>query len=627
MANTSLRVSELGFFEIKENMKTFLKSQSEFADYDFEGSTMSTLLDILAYNTYYNSFYTNMIANEMFLDTATQRETAVSRAKEFGYIPESAHSARAKIQVSFAPSDSPNEIVIPKYTKFKTTLDGVNYQFTTNQEVSIPRNSSGVFTTNLDIFEGQVLTYTYTYSKNGLQYFAIPNSGVDTDSLVVSVKSNSTTTDRTFYSQITDLTEVDSTSTIYFLQENLDGHYEVYFGDGVLGKGLSNGNVIEITARITSGSIPNGARSFTPTGYVGYNRTNPTSKYAPSLLTTKEAAMEGTDVEGVESIKFNAPKLYELQNRLVTDLDYKNYILSQYSDIQGISVWGGDQNDPPIYGKVMISIKPRDGYVISSSRRQVILDQLETRNVMSIEPLLIDPSFIYINPTIQVNYNPDLTSLSADAVFNKVASAIKNYEDNVLGNFERGFRFSKFINTIDNADASIVSNETSITLEKRFYPTLNSILTYKINFNTPLKHPYAGYLGTVSSTPFKIAGVSDWLHLDDDGQENLRLYSLSSTNSKIYYKSTGVGSVDYSTGTLIISAVVFTDFEGDEIRINVQSAQNDFTPIQNQIVLLSYPQVTMFSTTAGRSVKSSIVDVDGNLSPIRVDGILSSVVI
>lgn len=613
LANNALRVSELNFNTIKSSLKEYLKGKPEFTDYNFEDSTISTILDVLAYNTYHNSFYLNMIGNEMFLDTTTIRESAVSRAKELNYLPRSAKSSEVSAMVQLSPVDTPSEIIVPKYTKFYTTIDGVKYEFTTDENYVIP-NDDGIYRKALTLYEGFVETYTFTYDGT-VKFFEMPNDGLDTNSVKVYVRENSSTTTQTLYTLATDLTEIDSSSTVFFLQENINGFYEIYFGDGVLGKALQNGNVITITCRFCNGTRGNSITNLTNVGYVGYNVSNTSSQYIPSSITLQTPTRYGQEREALAGIKFNAPKNYEMQNRTVIEKDYEALIKSKYSYVSAISVWGGEKHDPPVYGKVLISIKPTNGYALSQNKKDLIETEIKKYNVMSIDPVFVDPIFIFIKPTIEVKYNPSLTTLSAAELHQKVAATILNFESENLGSFERTFRYSKFLKEIDNTDPAIVGVFADIVLEKRFAPILNSKISYKLRFDTRLNNPFIGYQGTLSSTGFKVSISDQICYFDDNGQGKIRIYYLNAQNEKIYIDK-NAGTINYVTGDVTFDAMYFTYISGDEIRVFVEVEDYDYTATKNQIILMSYPLVNMYNIQFKLITNTGTVDSQGNVSPL-----------
>jgi hypothetical protein len=619
-ANTSLQVSELGFFEIKENLKSFLRAKPELTDFDFEGSTMSTLLDVLAYNTYYNSFYLNMVANEMFLDSAIMKESTYSLSKMMNYTPRSARAASASLVVSFTPTDSPAEIVIPQYTKFSTTIDGVNYYFTTDTEYSV-QSAGGVYVKTITIYEGQVLSYRFTVDASS-KFFELPVAGVDTESMKVQVQPSAGSTTLTTYTLVKDSTEVAATSTVYYLQKNSNGFYELYFGDGVLGAALQPGNIVVVTFRACNGGTPNNASNFQKIGYTGYNKAVPTTKYICNIVSVAQKARDGQDEETIDSIKFNAPRNFEMQNRLITAGDYKNYILANYSDIQAVNVWGGETHNPPLYGKTIIAVKPFTGYVITNNRKTTIINDIKKFNPMSIDPAIIDPVFIFVKPVATVNYNSSVSTLEVDAIFNKIATAVQNFESTQLGIFGNRFKLSRLSTAIDNSDASVESNQMTITIEKRFAPVLNSKFNYNIDYQNPLYNPYAGYQGCISSNGFNVAGSDNTLYLDDDGNGVLRLYYLNGT-AKTYFNTTA-GTVDYSTGQLSLQSFIFTDYN-EEVVISAQPLNTDIYAQNNQIILLSTPTISMFDTSKNKIIFNKVVDVVGNSTLIDVDGVSNTV--
>ena len=609
--------------EIEESIKDYIKNTPEFSGYNFEGAVMSRLIKTLAYNTYLNAFYTNMAANESFLDTAQIRANVVSKAKALGYVPRSRVAAHAKVNLTFTPDEDPSSIFIPKYSSFRSLFNGVSYNFVTLTDVYIPA-SNGNYIKEVDIYEGNSYTYTYAYDSQKT-FYLIPDEKVDISKVRVFVKPTSISTDRVEYTLVTDITEVKSDSKVYYIQENSEGLYEIYFGDGVLGEELSVGNVIQIEALITNGASVNGLSTFTPGSIIGYNNDDISFIYQP-IITTVNIAADGQDKETISQIKFSAPKQYEMQKRTVVSSDYKNYLKSKYQDIQSISVWGGEDNDPPIYGKVLLSIKPTGGYAITNFRKNQIIQDLSKRSVMSIDPIIVDPSFTYINITTQVYYDSYATTKTKEEIYATVSTAIKNFELQTLSEFERIFYKSKFVAAIDNSDVSITNNDTQFLYEKRFSPVYGSTLTYKMKFNVPIRNPYAGYQGAITSTAFRLATSSGYfVNIDDDGNGIIRLYYLSGA-TKVYINN-NAGTVDYETGEVILNSFNFAEIEGDEVRVMVESDSARYEPIRNEILLLSFPRIEIYDKNSDTVVVSDIVDVLGNVSPLSTNSILNTVVI
>ena len=459
-ANNVLQLSGINFDDIKDNLKNFLSSQKELEDYNYDSSTMQILLNLLAYNTYQNNFYLNMVANEMFLDSAQIRANIVSRAKMLGYTPLSSKGATATIQVTITPDDSPTTITINENTQFRSQIDGKNYIFVNPDAKVINADSSGVFSTNLTVKEGLPLTHKFNVDSDDEKRFIIPNDNVDTNSIKVTVQESAANSNVILYSNAIDLTQVGADTAAYFLNENEEGRYELLFGDGVLGKKLFNGNVINVSYRVTNGPDADSASTFTAISTVG--------GYSTVSVAVNTAAEGGADRESIQSIKFNAPKNYEAQNRAVTIKDYEALVKNQFPDLQTVSVWGGEDNNPPVYGKAYISVKPRAGNLISQDRKNDIKSFLQNKNVLSIEPEVVDPTFLYVAPTFTVKYNPDLTSLSSGALNDKIIDTIKTYENVKLGLFGKSFINSEMTKDIITTDDSIISVQTSLQMKKQF---------------------------------------------------------------------------------------------------------------------------------------------------------------
>lgn len=616
-----VNVSGLNLEQIKTSIKNYLKSQPEFLDYDFEGSVISTLLNVLAYNTYYNSYYINMISNEAYLDTALIRENVISNAKKIGYVPKSAKSAVASLFLTFNPPDYPDEIVIPKYSKFTASLDGVNYNLVTIKDYSVTSNET-VYSASVTVVEGY--SYTYSFVYYGQKFLTIPDSNIDVDYIRVFVQQNETVTDRNEYFRVNDLTQIKSDSLAYFIQEGRAGKWEIYFGDGILGKKLILGNVIKVEALVTSGSVVNGIRSISA-GAIAYNKSNVASTYTP-LITMLSDLNGGEEIEDIERIRFSAPRQFSMQNRTVTATDYRNYILTNYADVESISSWGGEDNDPPAYGKVILSLKPKRGFVFSTVRKDKILTNIRSQNVLAIDPIIVDPSFTFVNINSTVYYNSNNTTLSETDIFTKISTAIQLYENTNLSVFNKSFHKSKFQTLIDSIDSSIVSNTTTFTLEKRFVPFFFSTFNYSVNYSSELFHPYDGYLGTLSSSGFKLSNLdqSRKYFLDDDGRGKLRIfYTLEA--EKIYVNS-DVGTIDYS-GKINLINFNFSEIVGDEFKLYVSVITDTYIPTKNEILLLSFPKITVFDIKRNSNVLTSTVNVEGDLSPIKTNSILNTVIV
>jgi hypothetical protein len=488
-SNNSLRVAELDFFKIRDNLKNFLKSQNTFTDYDFEGSGIAQLLDILAYNTYYNGFYLNVAANESFLDTSQIRNNILSHAKNICYVPDSPHGALAKVNIVVTPSLAEDQVTsvvtLDRYTRLiGQDKDGVNYTFVTlNSNTSY--KSTGSFTfSNVMIKQGEVITLQYDVTANNTtRRFQIPSANVDTDSLVITVQESSSNTYTTNYTLAEDLTEISANSAVYYIEEDDELKYTVYFGDGILGKRPSDGNIVIATYLDTVGSISNNISNFSFVQAIGG------PNYRDNVIvTTVSTSYGGTDKEDIEKIRFRAPYFYTAQNRAVTTNDYEALITKDYNNIDSVSVWGGEDNDPVVYGKVYMSLKTKGYYALSNLEKEQIKNTLiENRNVLTIIPEIIDPDYFFILLRGKVKYNPILTDKTADEILETVKDAIDLYNNNELNSFNSTFRKSKLQYYIEQSDPSITGSDISVYLQKRLPISVNQQKSYEVKFNTPLR--------------------------------------------------------------------------------------------------------------------------------------------
>ena len=421
-AEGKLNISELDFAKIKENLTGFLSSQAEFVGYNFKGSSFDVLLDVLAYNTHYNAFYANMVANEMFLDSATLRNSVVARAKHLGYLPRSAKGSKSIVTLTITPTDSPAVISIPKNTQFQGEVGGVSYIWCTQNSHSVNINANGVYTVaDVTLTQGIPSTFRYTANTGDTdQRFLLPNANTDTDQLTVTVQVSAADTDSTVHTKANDITTINSTSTIYFLEEAEDGKYEIQFGDGVLGKAVSNGNIIILSSLICDANATNDAKSFSVVSEVG--------GYSNVKVETTSTATGGAPAADIDEIKFNAPKSYESQNRCVTIFDYVTTIKSDYTGADAVVAWGGEDADPPVYGKVYVAIKPTSGAVLTESAKTLVKDTiLNKRNIVGISPEIVDPDYMYLKVNSTVKYDSGRTTNSASVLKSTVSTAVTDF--------------------------------------------------------------------------------------------------------------------------------------------------------------------------------------------------------
>jgi len=584
MASNKLEVSELDFDLIKSNLKTFLQNQSEFQDYNFEGSGFSILLDLLAYNTHYLGFNANMLANEMYLDSADIRKNIVSLAKMLGYTPTSPKAPTATINI-LVNNASGTSITMAKGTTFTTTVDGTTYQFLTNASHTITP-SSGVYNfSNIPIYEGTLVTYKYTANTSDPdQRFIIPNNRVDTSTLKVQIQNSASDTTTATYTKASGFTSLDNTSKVYFLQEGEEGKFEVYFGDGVIGKSLDDGNIVILEYIVTNKTEANGASSFTLSGSVG-GFTNVT-------ITTVSSAQGGAEAQTKESIRYNAPLQYARQDRAVTTSDYETLVQELYPNAQSVSAWGGEDDETPVYGVVKIAIKAASGSTLTDTTKQSIVTQLQQYNVASVRPEIVDPETTSIILTSNVKYDERATTKTAETLKSEITTAISNYNTNTLQKFDGVFRHSKVTGLIDDTDTSVLSNVTSLLIRKTFTPTLSSSTRYDIYFRNGIYNPHAGHKsgtgGVISTSGFKVPNDEKIYFLDDDGNGNIRRYYF--VGSVRTYVNNTQGTVNYATGQITINSLTVASVENIRgasstvIEVTVEPASYDIVPVRDQIL-------------------------------------------
>jgi hypothetical protein len=500
-----LTVTELDFDTIKENLKTFLNQQSEFTDYDFEGSGLNILLDVLAYNTHYQAYYLNMVANESFLDTALLRDSVVSQAKTLGYVPYSRKAPRALIDFTVNTSTSTaSTLSVPKGFRFLSNqIDGVSYGFVTLGETTVQKANSDFTFLSLPIYEGQLVSYLFTHneSTNPKQVFTLPDTDIDTSTVTVTVQPNSSNTEISVYSLATDASNTQTTSEVFYLQEGKNRQYQIYFGNNVIGKKISDGSIVNVNYLITNGEVANKANNFVATETLTDSLGGVQTDF---IINPVNAASGGAERESVDEIKFSAPLQFTTQNRLVTYKDYESYIKKNYPAVDSVSVWGGEDEIPPIYGTVFVSLKPKQNYFISEAEKQRIIDEvIKPKAIVAVNTIIRDPEFLYLLVSSNVLYNPKKTILTQEQLKIAVRNAVLNYKSQYLDKFESTLILSKLQDDIDGVDTnSIVGSEVIIRVQKRFKPTLGESKPYTIVFNVPL------HRGTISnklvSTPFSV---------------------------------------------------------------------------------------------------------------------------
>jgi len=584
MASNKLEISAVDFDQIKANLKTFLQNQVEFQDYNFEGSGFSILLDLLAYNTHYLAYNANVVANEMYLDSADLRNSIVSLAKMLGYTPTSPRAPIANIDI-LINNASGTSITMDKGTVFNTSVNGISYQFITNADATISP-SNGVYRfSNINVYEGSSVTYKYTVdSSDPDQRFVINSARADTSTLKVKVQNSISDSTTATYNLATGYTGLDNTSKVYFIQEVEDNKFEVYFGDGVIGKSLDDGNIVILEYIVTNKTEANGASTFTLSGSVG--------GFSDVTITTNSSAQGGSDGQSKESIRFNAPLQYARQDRAVTTSDYETLVQELYPNAQSVSAWGGEDDETPVYGVVKIAIKAASGSTLTNATKESIVTQLQKYNVASVRPVIVDPETTSIILTSNVKYDERATTKTADTLKSEITTAITNYNTSTLQKFDSIFRHSKVTGLIDDTDTSILSNVTSLKIRKTFTPTLSASTRYDIYFRNGIYNPHAGHKsgtgGVITTSGFKVPNDNNVYYLDDDGNGNIRRYYF--VGSVRTYVNNTQGTVNYATGQITINSLTVASVENIRgasstvIEVTVEPASYDIVPVRDQIL-------------------------------------------
>jgi len=589
MANTGfLSVSELSFDGIKDSLKTFMKNKTEFQDYDFEGSNLSALLDVLSYNTYMNAFYVNMVGSEAFLDSSQIKSSVISHAKSLNYFPRSRTSARALVTFNVNVGvDSLGVLTIPQYYTVRTVVDGINLEFSTDDTIVLAANGSTYTSDPVYVYEGRVVNEFF--EKSASSRFIINSENVDTNSIRVTVINSSTDSTNTVYTRAESLYGLNSTSEKYFVQGYNANQYEIVFGDGVLGKALENGNIVKVTYRSTNGETGNKASAFE-------SSTKINGLYTVTV-TTNTVAADGSERETLESIKYNAPRHFASQNRAVTKEDYQTLIKINYPQVKTVNIYGGEDADPPQFGKVIVSVIPYGTQpLISTELKNDIINFLTGKSITT-EPVIVDPEYMYVEIVSDVRYDPNSTSKTTTQLKSDITTKIQEYQNLLLMDFGSDLRKSKLIKYIDDADTSIISNQTSLRLIYRITPTKGTSTRVNFSFSNPLYRLYLikyaeNEIETVRSDIFTYYREGNFYdaRLTDDGLGNLRIYYLTADSRQIILDE-NVGTVDYSTGELnfYINPYEYTNY----INIFAKTQNDDIIVQQSKYLNIDYEKLTI----------------------------------
>jgi hypothetical protein len=629
-----INFTNLDFDQIKTTLKDYLRSNSNFTDYDFEGSNLSTIIDVLAYNTYITSYNANMVANEVFIDSATLRENVVSLARNIGYVPRSKKASRAVISFFVDTSNitpTPAALTLKRGTIASSigAFGNQSFVFSIPEDITVPVLDNIASFSNIDVYEGFLINQNFTYSSsNPNQRFILPNSGIDTDLISVSVKNNQNSNISTKYSIQDSLFDVTSDSKVFFLQEIEDERYELLFGDNVFGKALEESNFVDVNYIVTNGDSANGVSQFSYSGRIVYTRNS--TEYVVtsgiSILTTDIPSTGGESIESVDSIKKFAPRIYSSQNRALTASDYETLIPSRiYPETESISVFGGEELIPPQYGKVFISIKPRFGDFLPNLIKENIKNRLKKYSVAGIVPEILDLKYLYIEVNSKIYYNTNLAPSSAYVSGVAQSNALKYGESSELNKYGARFKYSKFLKIIDDSHESITSNITTIQMRRDLRTVLNTIAEYQIGFGNEFHiNSVNGF--NVKSSAFRISDINQDVYFSDlpntDRETgSLFLFTVPATNSPDFsIVRRNVGKINYTSGIVTLNPIniISTTKQKDGQSIIEISA----TPKSNDIVGL---QDLYLQLDINNSVFETVVDqISSGLDPSASTYIVSS---
>jgi len=650
-ANSNIQLTDLDFNLIKNNLKKFMQSQTVLQDYNFDGSALSTLLDVLAYNTQYNAFYLNMVANEMFLDTAIQRNSVISHAKLLDYTPKSNVAPTATIDLN-VHNVTQSSLTLPQFTSFLSeAIDGVNYNFVTTDSYTVNTFNNTANFINIPIKQGLPTTHKFTVDSttNPNFLFEIPDLGIDTTTLQVTVQQSQSNASYQVFTLASNYLTLSSADNVFFLQAGLDGYYQIYFGDGILGSQLVDGNVVNVSYIITQGTAAAGANSFV--------LMDPISGYSNTSISPLVPATQGSNFETIDSIKFQAPKSYAAQGRAVTVEDYITAIQENTLgfSVDAVNVWGGEKNVPPVYGQVFVAVKPTGGYLLTALQKQQLIDEvIRPISVMTVTPNVVDPDYVYLKIVTDVIYDPKKTNLTSNNISSVVQSAISNYAQTNLNSFNSTFSATDIILAVQSADPSIITNQVSIQLQKKFYPSLTTPQTYTLYYGTALQKGavFSGITSSPDITVYTSSGDQSSVYVEEVPSTSSGIQSITVLNAGFNYlyppTVTIIGDGTGATATATIAGGSITGFTitnpGNGYTtayVAITNASGDTSgalgaatvTLQGQYGTLALYQV---NTTSGKTLISSNVGtvdyVNGivtltNFQPLAVDNLLGQLAI
>jgi hypothetical protein len=590
---TNLKVDDLNFDSIKENLKAFIQSQDQFTDVNFDASGISILIDLLAYNTYYNAAYLNFSSLESYLATAQTRNSVVNIARSLNYTPRSTISSRITGTIELTVTGTPSSVTLPAYTKFESNIDGTIYTFLTQEPYTIFRDLSGRYIQeDVQLIEGFFASERYVYNAaDPDQRFIISNRNADTTTLIVRVQNSTFDSTVRIFNKVRNAVSLDGTSESYFIEEVEDGKFEVFFGDDVVGVKLTDGNIVFLEYITSSGALGNGV--------VAFNTTSGVANTLTVSFTADSSSAGGSERESIASIKFNAPKFYAAQNRAITAEDYAALIANE-PNVGSVAVWGGEDNDPPAYGKVFIAVKPTVGDALTATEKRNLIDTvIKPKKVLTVTTEIVDPEFTYLVLAVSVKYDPRRTVQSLESLETIILNTIKKYGNEEINQFSKYFRYSQLTRLIDSSEKSILNNIISITLRKELDVQLNQAARYTLNFSNainpatngrPVNHPY-GVGNQVTSNAFTYAGFANCFLEDNSGV--IRIYRTSGLENIGVVQN--AGTIDYNTGTIVLNDFAPTAFAdgGVTLRVTVIPRNLDVLPLRGQILTILDNDITV----------------------------------
>lgn len=595
-ANSATQIAELDFDGIKSNLITFLQAQSNIKDYDYTGSNISTVLDVLAYNTYLNNFYLNMVANEMFLDTAQERDSIISHIKELNYTPRSYHSSKAVINLQIYPNERQSIITVPKYTPFTTSIGGVSKTFTTENALVIKPSVDGLNQTqyvasNIDVFEGKVVEEVFAVTSANSFVVTISNKEVDTRHLVVKIKESSSSTSNSVWTRADTLFGLTSTSNSYFLEPTQGSKFNVTFGDGVFGRRPVQGNLVELSYRATTGKTGDNGKVFVNSGSIDGH-----SNVAVSTVTN---SIGGQEIESIDDIKFNAPRAFQVQERAVTANDYKILLQKEYPQVTNVLAFGGEQLTPPRYGKVILAVDLADADGVPESLKTSITDFFKDKTPVGIDVVVNIPEFLYIEITGKTYYNITQTTQSTSAIATKATNALQTYANTNINSFGVTYRNSKALSAVDASDASIQSTEFEVRVKRKLSPPATIKSSYVIDFNNELAvddilHSTSvktTYKSAIESTTFTY-GTDTSAFIVDDGLGNLKIVKTDSSD-KLVIILAKAGTVNYTNGKVEISSLLIPSYTGNNVEIKARTVSRNIKSTKGAILQLNADDISV----------------------------------